>query len=112
MLRPDSPFVLSLHHPFDVCLEDGPPYGVVNGYWEKEQDWQWDFPEKKASARMRSWYRPVGEWFSLLTAAGFRVERILEPPPTEEPTSPWDGSYSLEKMRLVPANLIIRAVKP
>lgn len=112
VLRPDSPFVLSLHHPFDVCLEDGPPYGVVKGYWEKEQDWQWDFPEKKASARMRSWYRPVGEWFSLLIAAGFRVERMLEPQPTEEASSPWEGGYSLEKMRLVPATLIIRAVKP
>ena len=114
VLRPGSPFVFSLHHPFDACLEGGPPYGVTRGYWEREQDWQWDFPEKRVSARLRSWYRPVSEWFSLLTEAGFRVERLLEPPPVEEATTPWDrdAGYPLEKMRLVPANLIIRAVKP
>lgn len=112
VLRPGSPFVFSVHHPFDACLEDGPPYGVVKGYWEREQDWQWDFPEARASARMRSWYRPVSEWFSLLTDAGFRVERLLEPPPVEGGTTPWDGSYRIERMRLIPATLIIRAVRP
>jgi SAM-dependent methyltransferase/ADP-ribose pyrophosphatase YjhB (NUDIX family) len=112
VLRPGSAFVVSVHHPFDACLEDGPPYGVAKGYWEPEQDWQWDFPEAGSSARMRSWYRPVSEWFSLLTDAGFRVERLLEPPPTEESESPWDQHYSLEKVRLVPANLLIKAVKP
>ena len=112
VLRADSPFVFSVHHPFDACLEDGPPYGLTKGYWEREQDWQWDFPEARASARLRSWYRPVSEWFSLLTEAGFRVERLLEPPPVEGDTSPWDAGYSIEKMRLAPANLIIKAVKP
>ncbi|MGB2694867.1 MAG: methyltransferase domain-containing protein [Dehalococcoidia bacterium] len=112
VLRPDAPLVFSVHHPFDVCLEDGPPYGVVKGYWEREQDWQWDFPEARSSARLRSWYRPVSEWLSLLADAGFRIERVLEPPPVDEGRTPWDASYSIEKMRLVPANLIIRAVKP
>ena len=111
VLRSDSPFVLSVHHPFDVCLEDGPPYGVVKGYWEREQDWQWDFPEARVSARMRSWYRPVSEWFSLLSDAGFRVERLLEPAPTDGPATPWDASYSAEKMNLLPASLIIKAWK-
>lgn len=112
VLKPGSPFVISLHHPFDACLEDSPPYAVVKGYWEAEQDWEWKFAEPKVSARLRSWYRPVSEWFSLLTDAGFRVERMLELPPTEEEESVWDGSYSLEKMQLVPANLILKAVKP
>ncbi len=110
VLRPGSPFVLSVHHPFDASLEGTPPYGVVKGYWQHEVDWQWEFAEGKVSARMRSWYRPVSEWLSLLTEAGFRIERVLEPPPTDE-ASPWDGSYNLEKMRLVPANLIIKAVR-
>jgi len=112
VLRPGAPFVMSLAHPFDACLQGDPPYGVTKGYWERERDWQWEFPKDGVSARLRSWYRPVSEWFSLLTEAGFRVERLLEPAPTEEAWSPWDGGYSLEKMRLVPANLIIRAVKP
>ncbi len=110
VLRPGASFVMSLHHPFDVCLEDTPPYGVTKGYWQREIDWQWEFPT--ASARLRSWYRTIGEWFALLTDAGFRVERLLEPPPTEEAYSSWDRGYSLEKMKLIPANLIIKAVKP
>ncbi len=112
VLRPGAPFVMSLAHPFDACLEGTPPYGVTKSYWQQELDWQWDFPKANVSARLRSWYRPIGEWVSLLTGAGFRVERLLEPPPTEEAYNVWDGGYSLEKMRLIPANLIIKAVKP
>ena len=112
VLRPGSPLVFSVHHPFDACLEGGPPHGLIKGYWEQEQDWQWDFPEVRASARLRSWYRPVSEWFSLLTEAGFHVERMLEPPPIEGGKTPWDASYSIDKMRLVPTTLLIRAVKP
>lgn len=112
VLRPASPFVFSVHHPFDACLEEAPPYGVVKGYWEREQDWQWDFPEAGLSARLRSWYRPVSEWCALLADAGFRIDRLLEPPPVDGEATPWDGSYRLEKLRLVPATLIIRAVKP
>ena len=113
VLRSGSPFVLSVHHPFVSCLEDGPPYGVVKGYWDSEQDWQWDFPEASVSARLRSWERPVSEWFSLLTEAGFRVERLLEPAPVDGDASPWqDPSQPLERMQLAPATLIIRAVKP
>ncbi len=112
VLRPGAPFVMSLAHPFDACLEGTPPYGVSKSYWQQELDWQWDFPKANVSARLRSWYRPVGEWVSLLTGAGFRVERLLEPPPTEEAYNVWDSGYSLEKMKLIPANLIIKAVKP
>jgi hypothetical protein len=111
VLKPTSAVVFSVHHPFDACLEDDPPYGVAKGYWQQELDWQWEFSEANVMARMRSWYRPVSEWFSQLMAAGFRVERLLEPPPTEEPYSPWDRGHSLEKMRLVPATLILKAVK-
>ena len=112
VLRPGSPFVFSVDHPFDTCLEDGPPYSLFRGYWEGEQDWQWEFPEAGVSGRLRAWRRPVSEWFSLLTEAGFRVERLLEPPAVEEDAAPWDGSRGADKMRMVPANLIIRAVKP
>jgi SAM-dependent methyltransferase/ADP-ribose pyrophosphatase YjhB (NUDIX family) len=110
VLRPGSAFVLSVHHPFDASLEDEPPYGVSKGYWQRELDWQWEFAEKHVSARLRSWYRPVSEWFSLLTDAGFHVERLLEPAPVDASEGCWPG-YDLEKMRLVPANLIMNAVK-
>ncbi len=112
VLRSDSAFVFSVHHPFFASLEGGPPYGVVNSYWQSEQDWQWDFPDKSVSARFRNWHRPVGEWVSLLTDAGFRIERLLEPPPIDKGPTPWDKGYNLEKMRLIPATLIVKAVKP
>jgi ubiquinone/menaquinone biosynthesis C-methylase UbiE/ADP-ribose pyrophosphatase YjhB (NUDIX family) len=114
VLRPGGSLVFSVHHPFSACLDDTPPYGVVRSYWQVEQHWQWDFVEAGASARLRSWYRPVSAWFSLLTNAGFRVERILEPPPVEESRTAWDedGGYALAKMRLVPGNLIVKASKP
>ncbi len=112
VLRRGSAFVMSLHHPFYACLEGTPPYGVSKSYWQRELDWQWEFPPAGVSARLRSWYRTVGEWVSLLMDVGFRIERVLEPPPTEEAYSPWDRGYSLEKMKLVPGNLIIKVVKP
>jgi ubiquinone/menaquinone biosynthesis C-methylase UbiE/ADP-ribose pyrophosphatase YjhB (NUDIX family) len=112
VLRRGSAFVIILHHPFDVCLDDTPPYGVTKSYWEEQLDWQWDFSEAKVTARMRSWYRTIGEWLSMLIDAGFRVERLLEPPPREEVRDEWDRAYSLEKTRLIPHNLIIKVVKP
>jgi len=112
VLRPGSSFVFSVAHPFDACLEGGPPFGVVKGYWETQQDWQWEFPERSATGKFRSWYRSVSAWFSLLTDAGFAVERILEPPPVEAGESPWDGSYNKEKTKLVPTTLIVKAKKP
>ena len=112
VLRPGSHFVFSVAHPFDACLEGGPPFGVIKGYWETQQDWQWEFPERNATAKFRSWYRSVSEWFSLLTDAGFAVERVLEPPPVEAGESPWDANYDKEKTKLIPATLIMKAKKP
>jgi SAM-dependent methyltransferase/ADP-ribose pyrophosphatase YjhB (NUDIX family) len=111
-LKPGGALVFSVHHPFDACLEDSPPFAVGKGYWEPELDWQWEFPDQQVSARMRSWYRPVGEWLSLLSGAGFRIDRVLEPPPTDETSSPWGNGYRLEKQRLIPATLIVKATKP
>jgi SAM-dependent methyltransferase len=111
VLRSGAPFVMSVHHPFYNCLEREPPFGVEKAYWEVEEDWSWDFAEAAVSGRLRSWTRPVSEWFRLLTEAGFRVERVLEPAPVDE-ESPWDASYNRELMQLVPTTLILRAVKP
>ena len=113
VLKPGSALVFSVHHPFDACLEDEPPYGVTRSYWEAELDWQWEFPEARVSARLRSWYRPVSEWFSLVTDAGFRVERLLEPAPVEGGPEPWRTLGSTPgKAELAPEALIMKAVKP
>jgi SAM-dependent methyltransferase/ADP-ribose pyrophosphatase YjhB (NUDIX family) len=113
VLKPGSAFVFSVHHPFDATLEDQPPYGVAKSYWQPALDWQWDFPEAKASARMRSWYRTVSEWFALVTDAGFRVERVLEPRPVADTREPWRTLGSTpNKAELIPDTLILKAVKP
>jgi SAM-dependent methyltransferase len=112
VLRPASPFVFSVDHPFRAALEGGPPYGVQKAYWDVQQDWRWEFPEKKAAATLRSWDRPVSEWFALATGAGFRVEALLEPRPVDEGESAWDGSYDRGLMQLIPTTLIMKVVKP
>jgi SAM-dependent methyltransferase len=114
VLKPSGAFVFCVHHPFDASLENEPPYAVSKAYWQGALDWQWDFAEAGVSARTRSWYRPVSEWFALLTGASFRVERLLEPGPArsagEEPSC--DSGSRGEKSELVPKTLIVRAVKP
>jgi SAM-dependent methyltransferase/ADP-ribose pyrophosphatase YjhB (NUDIX family) len=117
VLRRGAPLVMSVHHAFDSCLEDTPPYGIARSYWQSEQDWRWDFPDVGAgpavSARLRVWYRPVSEWFTLLSEAGFRVERLLEPPPTAAGSESQRAlGSSGQKRELVPETLIIKAVRP
>jgi hypothetical protein len=104
--------VISVGHPFDSRLEDEPPYALARGYWEAPFDWRWDFPKADVSARLREWHRPVSEWFTRLRDAGFGVDRLLEPQPLEGPGRPSDRGYDLERMRLIPRTLILRAVKP
>jgi SAM-dependent methyltransferase len=114
VLRPGGSLVIVVTHAAFACVDDTPPYELTRSYWQGEVRWQWDFAEAGASAQLRSWHRPISEWFALLTDAGFRVDRLLEPRPVEEERTPWDrdAGYSLEKMRLVPGNLIFKASKP
>jgi len=112
VLKPGSPFALSVGHPFNATLAGGAPYEVKKSYWDVQQDWQWEFAEKNATGRFRSWDRTVSEWFALLTNTGFRVDGLLEPRTVDEGDSTWDGSYDREKMRLIPTTLILKATKP
>jgi SAM-dependent methyltransferase len=77
-LRPGGWAVISLDHPF------GPPLpGQRGGYFDTElvsDTW------RKADVRItqRFWRRPLGVVFSAFADAGFAVDQIVEPQPSEE----------------------------
>lgn len=68
---------ISVPHPFDQTLSDGPPYVIERSYWQRHMDWDWKFEE--ASGRLRDWRRTVSEWVNLMVDAGFIIERMDEP---------------------------------
>lgn len=92
-------------------LADGrSPLTVRFGYWEGVREWHVD--DDPSKSRFREDSRPMGETFQLLRDAGFDVDPILEPRPLEHERDSWDESYPLERLRLVPATIIFRTVKP
>lgn len=79
VLRPGGHFVFSIHHPFFEYI-----YYKVENYFERaivSVRWK-GFPGVEVN--MRSYRRPLQDVLNPLAAAGFRLERILEPLPTPE----------------------------
>jgi 2-polyprenyl-3-methyl-5-hydroxy-6-metoxy-1,4-benzoquinol methylase len=101
VLRPGGFFQFSILHPcFNpphrrVCRdEERRPYALeVGDYFldARGRVHEWFFGDAAPSARDRlptfripRFHRPVSEWLNLLLAAGFRLEHVAEPCPTEE----------------------------
>jgi hypothetical protein len=85
---------------------------VERSYWTEASEWDWEFPEKLLTVRMRGYYRTVSTWFGHLRDAGFTVESLLEPQPVEDTQeTTWDKSYPIERLRLIPATIIFKARK-
>lgn len=105
-------FAFSVQHPADASTVDEPPYGLEKPYFQSEFDWEW---RSLGGSRFRSYYRTVGEWFGLLTNAGFAVERLLEPPPSDDEAwsqTGWAEMNDYAKYETVPGTLIFGARKP
>ncbi|MEK7693330.1 MAG: methyltransferase domain-containing protein, partial [Chloroflexota bacterium] len=108
VLKAGGSFALSVRHPADVMLSDQIPHRIEHSYWYTQHDWSWTF-EGADPVRFRQWFWSVAQWFDMLTAAGFAVERIIEP---EEPLADGKGDDAERARRaLVPFTLIMKARK-
>lgn len=105
VLKGGASFTLSVRHPFDTATQDDRPFATDRPYWNQHLDWTWNID--KSSTDFRQWFWTISQWCEMLQAAGFSLERILEP---EEPASTAAGAEAA-KRRLVPYTLILKARK-
>jgi ubiquinone/menaquinone biosynthesis C-methylase UbiE len=110
VLRPGGLLVLSVKHPFDVVVDGdgGPPYAVWTPYWTPHHDLN-RLVEQPDAPPMRSYLRTMSQWFESLDAAGFAIERLVEPDESKLPAVA--DELDEEWLRLLPYALIIKARK-
>jgi SAM-dependent methyltransferase len=101
LLRPAGTLVFSTHHPIhQASLLD-------SGYLCTElieEEWGW------LGEKMRYYRRPLRDLMEPLTAAGFVIERISEPTPSEALKTKDPKGYEL--LCRLPAFIFVRARKP
>lgn len=104
VLVPGGRFVFSLHHPFFEYIY----YNVENYFETSVVSVRWKgFPGTEVD--MRSYRRPLHEVLNPLASAGFRIEKIVEPLPTDDFKSADLKEY--EKLMKFPSFLCLSAVK-
>ena len=104
VLRPEAPFVVSLPHPAyravdssaDPPVFERPYFDRAPRSWTGGDDSNRDYPVT------------IGDLFTSLVRANFRVDTVLEPEP---PKNAHRSRYWTDAMRWVPATLIVRARK-
>ena len=104
VLRPAGHFIFSVTHPFFDYI-----YFKSNNYFETElvgSEWRGFEPLR---VQMPSFRRSLSATLNPLLEAGFRLERILEPQPTEEFREADPKHY--EELSRQPCFLCIRAEK-
>jgi len=112
-LRPGGLFVFSLDHP----INDVAGYGEEKVYFAESyfrrgrMDWEWEHGPDGERIPFHSYHRAVGDFLNLLVDAGFVVERLLEPEPTNE-HDPWGAIADYARHSLIPATIIWKAKKP
>lgn len=103
VLVPGGTLLFSTHHP--TCeAERLEAAGVPVRYFETEpveEDWT-------GIGRVRFFRRPLTAWFEALSGAGFHVDRVVEPVPTEAFARAHPEKYARLLRR--PAFLIVRAL--
>jgi SAM-dependent methyltransferase len=104
VLREPGCLVFSVCHPFDEFF-DHHPHG---NYFDVEQV-EWVFAGFGAPVRVPNFRRPLGAMLDPLLAAGFQLERLVEPRPIPEFREQEPRDY--EKLMRTPGFLCIRARK-
>lgn len=108
VLKPGGVLAFSVHHPIDASTSDSAPYAFTKPYFQVQTDWAWASLGGEG-APFRSYHRTVGDWFTAVRDAGFVVEELLEPRPSEHRV--WAGEEYAEKLDWVPGTLIVRGRK-
>jgi SAM-dependent methyltransferase len=104
VLSPGGCFIFSVGHPLWDFL-----YFKSNNYFETEfVSCEWK-GFGKIQVRVPSFRRSLGEIINPLTETGFRIDRILEPKPTEEFKLADPRNY--EELLRHPVFLCVRAIK-
>jgi SAM-dependent methyltransferase len=111
-LKPDGRFVFSWEHPVHFCLEyNGGQFIVKNSY-------QYEGPELDESWKgvpIVLYRRKLATYINSLTEAGFAIEKLVESDvdttlATDHNFAP-EYWYSVERAKLIPTTMIIRARK-
>ncbi len=98
LLKPGGTLVFSTHHPIHEASLLDPGY-LCAGLIEEAWDW--------LGETMRYYRRPLRDLTEPLTAAGFVVERISEPNPSE--TLKLKSPKAYDQLSRVPAFIFVRA---
>jgi len=100
LLRPRGTLVFSTHHPVHEKRISGPGYLRAELI---EEEWGW------LGQKMRYYQRPLRDLTEPLNAAGFLIERISEPNPSEALRSRDPQGFA--QLSRVPAFIFVRARK-
>ncbi len=101
VLRPGGQLVVSTHHPTGDWVRHGGSYFTTAVVEEYLQDEKW---------LMRFWRRPLTAVCAEFAAAGFLIERLVEPQPLAEMADRFPEDY--ERLRREPGFVVFRLLKP
>nr|WP_244932411.1 class I SAM-dependent methyltransferase [Nocardioides sp. W7] len=109
VLRPGGRFAFSITHPTRWMFPDDPTEdGLVasQSYWDRTPYVETD--DATGEVSYVEHHRTLGDWVEVLTAAGFRIGRLLEPEWPEHHDRVW-GGWSAVRGRLTPGTAVFAA---
>ena len=109
VLKSGGTLAIAVKHPFAAHVDGPPPLHMWNSYWTPSADWPFDV-EGIPDPPLRHYFCTMSEWFELLTAAGFTVERLIEPREADLPRGQGD-ELDNGWLALLPYTLVIKARK-